>query len=129
MSFVPNATQAQTLLRLLFIEEEPAISQLKPSLPPDKRTAMVDAGLIAHKLIPTIILINLMDREIDANQVCKYVRTNEYLSDTLVIDVANNLSDNETQALHQKGFDAVISNQTDTAAVMNVIQEVTAIIY
>ena len=46
MSFEPNATQAQTLLRLLFIPEEPAMSKLKPSLPPDKRKAMVDAGLI-----------------------------------------------------------------------------------
>jgi hypothetical protein len=47
MSFVPNATQAQTLLRLLFIPEEPAISKLQPKLPPDKRNALVNAGLIA----------------------------------------------------------------------------------
>jgi len=47
MSFEPNATQAQTLLRLLFIAEEPAMSKLKPSLPAAKRKELVSAGLIA----------------------------------------------------------------------------------
>jgi len=47
MSFQPNATQAQALLRLLFIPEEPAISKLRPALPVDKRKELIDAGLIA----------------------------------------------------------------------------------
>jgi excisionase family DNA binding protein len=88
-----------------------------------------DAGLIAHKMIPHIIIINLMARDIDAKQVCKYVRTSEDLSTTKVIALANNLSASETEALHQKGFDTVISDSSDSTAVFNAINEVTAIIY
>lgn len=88
-----------------------------------------DAGLIAHKMIPHIIIINLMARDIDANQVCKYVRTSEDLSTTKVIALANNLNGSETEALHQKGFDTVISDSSDSTAVFNAINEVTAIIY
>ena len=88
-----------------------------------------DAGLIAHKMIPHIIIINLMARDIDANQVCKYVRTSDDLSTTKVIALANNLSDSETEALQQKGFDTVISDSSDSTAVFNAINEVTAIIY
>ncbi|MCK5172294.1 MAG: helix-turn-helix domain-containing protein [Planctomycetes bacterium] len=88
-----------------------------------------DAGLIAHKMIPHIIIINLMARDIDANQVCKYVRTSEDLSTTKVIALANNLNDSEAEALQQKGFDTVISDSSDSTAVFNAINEVTAIIY
>ena len=88
-----------------------------------------DAGLIAHKMIPHIIIINLMARDIDANQVCKYVRTSDDLSTTKVIALANNLNDSEAEALQQKGFDTVISDSSDSTAVFNAINEVTAIIY
>ena len=47
MLFEPNATQAQAILRLLFIPEEPAISKFKPDLSKMKRDELVDAGLIA----------------------------------------------------------------------------------
>ncbi len=88
-----------------------------------------DAGLIAHKMIPHIIIINLMARDIDANQVCKYVRTSDDLSTTKVIALAKNLNDSEAEALQQKGFDTVISDSSDSTAVFNAINEVTAIIY
>jgi excisionase family DNA binding protein len=88
-----------------------------------------DAGLIAQKLIPHVILINLMASDIDATQVCKYVRTNEDLSGTKVIAIANNLSETEIDALHQKGFDMVMANPADTKQTLRTIEEATAIIY
>lgn len=88
-----------------------------------------DAGLVAQKFIPHVIMINLMAQEIDANQICKYVRTNEDLSSTKVIAIAGNLSEAQIDALHHKGFDAVISNSADTQQVIKTIEETTAIIY
>ncbi len=88
-----------------------------------------DAGLVAQKLVPHVIMINLMAREIDAKRVCKYVRTTEDLSATKVIAVASNLRESEAEALHEQGFDAVITQPEDPAQVMEAIQEVTAIIY
>ena len=88
-----------------------------------------DAGLIAQKLVPHVIMINLMAHDIDAGQVCKYVRTNEDLRGTKIIAMANQLSETEVIALHQKGFDAVLSDPADTRQIISTIEEVTAIIY
>jgi excisionase family DNA binding protein len=88
-----------------------------------------DAGLIAQKLVPHVLMVNLMARDIDATQVCKYVRTNEDLSGTKVVAIANSLSETEITALHQKGFDAVLTDSADTRDIIRTIEEVTAIIY
>ncbi len=88
-----------------------------------------DAGLIAQKHIPHVILINLLAQDIDANQVCKYVRTNSDLGGTKVVAVANNLSETESTALLQKGFDALLTDTADFNQTVKTIQEVTAIIY
>ncbi len=88
-----------------------------------------DAGLVAQKLVPHVIMINLMARDIDAKRVCKYVRTTEDLSGTKVIAVANNLRQSEAEALHEQGFDAVVTKPEDLGLVMETIQAVTAIIY
>ena len=88
-----------------------------------------DAGLIAHKLVPHVIIINLMAKTIDAAQVCKYVRTNEDLAGTKIIAIAKNLSETEIAALNKKGFDAVLSDPTDFPETIKTIREITAIIY
>ena len=88
-----------------------------------------DAGLVAQKLVPHVIMINLMAQDIDAKRVCKYVRTTEDLSATKVIAVASNLRESEAEALHEQGFDAVITQPEAPAQVMEAIQAVTAIIY
>jgi len=88
-----------------------------------------DAGLIAQKIVPHVIMINLMARDIDAGQVCKYVRTNEDLSGTKIIAMANKLGETEVIALHKKGFDAVLTDPADTRHIIRTIEEVTAIIY
>ena len=88
-----------------------------------------DAGLIAQKLIPHVIMINLMAQDIDATQVCKYVRTNKDLSATKIVAIANNLDEKESTALLQKGFDAVLTDPTDYKQAIKTILEKTAIIY
>jgi len=88
-----------------------------------------DAGLIAQKLLPHVIIINLMAQGIDATEVCKYVRTNEDLRGTRVLAIASNLGETEVAALLKKGFDAVMSDPMDFQQAIRTIQEVTAIIY
>lgn len=88
-----------------------------------------DAGLIAQKFAPHVIMINLMASDIDATQVCKYVRGNEDLNGTKIIAVANNLGENESDALLHKGFDGVLTDPDDPKQALHVVQELTAIIY
>ncbi len=123
-------------MRILIIDTDWEYSEKMADAFKEKKNYLVhtasnsfDAGLIAQKHIPHVILVNLMAKDIDANQVCRYVRTNADLSGTKVIAVANNLSENESAALLQKGFDAVLSEPADFAEAVRIIQEVTAIIY
>jgi excisionase family DNA binding protein len=88
-----------------------------------------DAGLIAQKVIPHIIMINLMAQDIDASQVCKYIRSNPELAGGKVIAIAENLGESETAALLSKGFDAVLTHPDDFAEAASIVQDVSAIIY
>ena len=88
-----------------------------------------DAGLMAQKIIPHVLLINLMSSDIDATTVCKYVRTNDDLNGTKVVAMANGLSQSESDALLQKGFDDVVTDTSDVEKVLHAIDHATAIVY
>ena len=88
-----------------------------------------DAGLLAQKIVPHVILINLMSSNIDATVISKYVRTNDDLSGTKVIAMAAALKDTEAEALMQKGFDEIVTETGDILKVIQAINHATAIIY
>lgn len=88
-----------------------------------------ETGLTAQKFAPHVILINLSAEGIDANDICKNIRSNEELQTIKIVAVAKNLGSSESTALLQKGFDAVISEPDNITEVIKKIEEVTAIIY
>jgi len=88
-----------------------------------------ETGAIAHKFAPHVLLVNLLAEGIDATSICKSIRSDEDLQTIKIIALANQLSDSESAALLQKGFDGSISNSDDTAEIVKKIEEATAIIY
>jgi excisionase family DNA binding protein len=86
-------------------------------------------GVIAQKFTPHVLLISLLAEGIDATDICKSIRSNEDLQTIKVIALAKQLSDSESAALLQKGFDGRISNPANIAKVVKEIEEATAIIY
>ncbi len=88
-----------------------------------------ETGVIAQKFAPHVLLINLLAEGIDATEVCKSIRSSEDLQTIKVIALAKQLSDSESAALLQKGFDGCISNPADITKVVEAIEETTAIIY
>jgi len=88
-----------------------------------------ETGTIAQKFAPHVLLVNLLAEGIDATSICKSIRTNEELQTIKIIALANQLSDSESAALLQKGFDGSISKSDDTAEIVKKIEEATAIIY
>jgi excisionase family DNA binding protein len=82
-----------------------------------------DAGLMAQKFLPNVILINLMSTQIDAHQLCSHIRENEELKDTRVIAIAAGLGENESKALQNKGFDAVVTEPSNLDRILLVIQQ------
>ncbi|MCK4753072.1 MAG: helix-turn-helix domain-containing protein [Planctomycetes bacterium] len=85
-----------------------------------------EAGSIVHSFSPHVLLVSLLAEGIDAQEICKNIRTHEDLQTIKVIAVANQLSDSESTALLQKGFDGCISSAADA---IKEIEEAIAIIY
>lgn len=88
-----------------------------------------ETGVIAQKFAPHVLLINLLAEGIDATEVCKSIHGDEDLQTIKVIALAQQLSDSESAALLQKGFDGCVSNPADVAKVVEKIEQTTAIIY
>jgi excisionase family DNA binding protein len=88
-----------------------------------------EVGVIAQKFIPHVLLVSLLAEGIDATDICKSIRSSEDLQTVKVIALAKQLSDSESAALLQKGFDGCISNPANIAKVVKEIEETTAIIY
>ncbi|MHC4193355.1 MAG: response regulator [Planctomycetota bacterium] len=88
-----------------------------------------ETGVVAHKFAPHVLLVNLLAEGINATEICKNVRQNEDLQTIKVVALANQLSESESAALLQKGFDDYISDPSNSAEVINRIEETTAIIY
>jgi excisionase family DNA binding protein len=87
-----------------------------------------DAGLTAQKFAPNVILIDLMSRDIDAQHIRTYVRSNQDLADCSLIALAGGLSEKEAQNLLQNGFDAVVTNSSDIKQVLAGIQQCCSIV-
>lgn len=87
-----------------------------------------DAGLLAQKFLPNIILINLMASNIDAHQLCSQIRQNTDLKDSKIIAIASGLCENESAALQKKGFDAVANDSRNSEQILLAIQQVCSIL-
>jgi len=88
-----------------------------------------ETGVVAQKFAPHVLLVSLLAESIDATEICKSIRANEDLQTIKIIAIANQLSDSESAALLQKGFDGYISNLGDAGEAIKKIEEATAIIY
>lgn len=88
-----------------------------------------ETGIVAQKFAPHVLLVSLLAEGIDAAEICKSIRNNDDLQTIKIIALANQLSDSESVALLQKGFDGYISNPANATEVIKKIEEATAIIY
>ena len=86
-------------------------------------------GAIVHKFAPHVLLVSLLSEDIDAMSICECIHTHEDLRTIKIIALVNGLSDSESEALLQKGFDGYVPYSADAKEVIRRIEEATAIIY
>jgi CheY-like chemotaxis protein len=86
-------------------------------------------GAIVHKFAPHVLLVSLLSEDIDAMSICESIHTHEDLRTIKIIALVNGLSDSESEALLQKGFDGYVPYSADAKEVIRRIEEATAIIY
>jgi len=88
-----------------------------------------ETGSVIQKFTPHVLLISLMAEDIDAMAICKGIRENEDLRTIKIIALVGQLSDSESKALLQKGFDGYVSYSADVIDVIKRIEEAIAILY
>jgi excisionase family DNA binding protein len=88
-----------------------------------------ETGAVVQKFAPHVLLISLMSEGIDARDVCKGIRTNEESQTIKIVVLTNQLSQSESEALLQKGFDGYVPYSADVTEIVKKIEEVIAIIY
>jgi len=88
-----------------------------------------ETGTVVQRFEPHVLLVTLLAKDIDAEEICRNIRSDEELQTIRIIALANHLSAGETTALLHKGFDGYVSNPGDASEVVRKIEEATAIIY
>jgi excisionase family DNA binding protein len=88
-----------------------------------------ETGSVIQKFTPHVLLISLMAEDIDAMAICKGIRENEDLRTIKIIALVGQLSDSESKALLQKGFDGYVPYSADVIDVIKRIEEAIAILY
>ena len=87
-----------------------------------------DAGLMAQKFLPNLILINLMASQINAFEVCSHLRTNEDMKESKIAAIAAGLGATEAAGLIKRGFDFVITDPSSQDQILRAIQQTCAIL-
>jgi len=88
-----------------------------------------ETGSVVQSFLPHVLLINLLAEGIDATEICRSVHASGEFQTIRVIALANKLSDAESAALLQKGFDGYVTDVTDLSCLAEEIEKATAVIY
>ena len=99
-----------------------------PSFGDETAGSGFDAGLIAQKFEPHVILINLKAADIDSDLICSNIRRTPELGVTKIVALAEGLKANETGAVLNKGYDYCIADTSDIAAISRAVNQATSII-
>lgn len=81
-----------------------------------------EAGLMAEKFHPQVIMIDLMAGQINAQQLCQQIREDEDLHDIRLIAVAGGLTEKEADLLKHRGFDGVLTRPQDADTAIRLIE-------
>lgn len=87
-----------------------------------------ETGVVAQKFAPHVILIDLSSDDIEPQEICNYIRSDQELSTIKVLAIDNNLSDEEADSLTQKGFDGYIKSTENLTDVIRKIEQATSIL-
>ncbi len=136
MHHMPSAEMPAGKIRVLIVDSnEDTASALAETLRTrasyDVQTARssFETGVIIQKFIPHVLLVNLLAKGIEVKDICRNIHCDEDLQTIKIIALANQLSDMESAALMQKGFDGCISNPADIAGIVEGIEAATAIVF
>ena len=133
---MPTAALSTGKIRVLIVDsDESAAFQLADSV---KRLGeyevravytTFETGVVTQKFCPHVMIVNLMSPDIDAASICQAVRSDSELQTMKIIAMANGLSEHESVALLQKGFDDYLVDASNESELARKIEQAMALIY
>ncbi len=130
-----NGLDAGTTRVLLVDDKADITTSLAETLERDGRYEVriaecgFDAGVMAEQFRPHIIFLDIMLEDINAKRICTLIRENTDLQDTRIIAVTSALTEGETQALMQQGFDGHLARPLEVRQVMACIDQTLSIVH
>jgi len=82
-----------------------------------------EAGMLAERFGPHVILLDLMLSDLDGRQVCKNIKQNPNLAAVKVIAVSGQLTTRQGQQLLGEGFDGYLAKPFDVSDVYEAVEE------
>ena len=88
-----------------------------------------EAGILAEKIKPHVILLDIHLGAISGTEVCKAVRANPDLQMTKVLAMSGQIADADAQVLLQTGFDGYLKKPFNITQVIEAIEDAVAVVY
>ena len=122
--------------RVLIVDDEQELSKtLAESLQKEAEYEVMtasnafEAGVLAERFRPHVILMDAMLNDVSGKEVCSYIHNNSDLQGTRIIALTGQLAEGECQALLQQGFDAYLKKPFEVREVIRAIENDMAIVY
>ena len=125
-----------TKTRVLIVDDEAEIVDMLQTLLSkeanyDAQTCQngFEAGVLAEKIKPHVILLDIHLGAVSGQEVCKAVRMNPDLQMTKVVAMSGQLSDADASVLLQQGFDGYLKKPFTIQQVIQTIEDAVAVVY
>src|SRR6478736_4318174 len=122
--------------RVMIVDEEADIVEVLEKILEDEAKYDVevarsgfDAGIIAEKFRPHVILLDMHLSDIDGREVAKQVKNNPDLQLTKVIAMSGRMTDEESKGLLAQGFDGFLRKPFHVRQVIEAVEDAMAVVY
>lgn len=88
-----------------------------------------ETGITAHKFVPHVMLLDLTNNKLTANNICKSIRNDEELQAMKILAIVSSISEDEKADLIRQGYDDVVDKNSVPEQIVRRIERATSIIY
>jgi excisionase family DNA binding protein len=122
--------------RVLIVDDEQDIVEVIERILEDEAKYEVEvaaggfeAGLIAERFRPHVLLLDMHLADIDGHEVAKQVRANPDLQLTKLIALSGKMTEDEARGLLASGFDGFIRKPFHVRQIIEAIEDAMAVVY
>lgn len=125
-----------TKTRVLIVDDEAEIVEMLRDLLSREANYEVqvsqngfEAGVLAERMKPHVILLDIHLGAVDGREVCRTVRLNPDLQMTKVVAMSGQTSETEAGVLMQQGFDGYLKKPFTVTQVIEAVEDAVALVY